>query len=169
MKYIDGLNVSDVADLLLSGGKAFQGRTEITLSSLSSGLSDWLASFHVSFDNTKCRGDTILRNFILSDGHIFGLDFEEAHEGDPILDLGELCANILGMRPVFSKLNFEFASMIVSSYWDAIGEARSADIGGAIAAGLEHYARFRQDGGLLEEWARKFRAEGAALLEQAGR
>ncbi len=166
MSYLEGPTVSEIADSLLTGGKVSQGRYDVTVDSLAKGLADWLASFHVAFDNELCRGDTILRNFVLSNGRVFGLDFEEAHEGDPILDLGELCANVLGMRPLFSRNNFELASDMLSSYWRITGEDRKADISDAIAVGLEHYARFRQDGGVLQEWARKFREEGSGLLEQ---
>jgi len=166
MTYLEGPNLGDLADVLLSGGPPPRDRDEITIDSLAKGLANWLASFHKAFDNELCRGDTILRNFLLSSRQIYGLDFEEAHKGDPILDMGEICANILGMRPMFGRLNFNFASKVVSEYWRATGKDRSADIPEAIAMGLEHYAKFRQDGGLLMEWARKFRSERTVLGEQ---
>ena len=167
MAYVDGSNVADLVDRLLSGERPTHRKDDVTFHSLARGLAEWLASFHRAFECKLCRGDTILRNFLLSKDTIFGLDFEEAHEGDPILDLGELCANVLGMRPLFSSLNFEFASDIVNGYWDATGKNRSEDISESIAIGLEHYAKFREDGGILQGWAQRFRNEGAVLLEQS--
>jgi tRNA A-37 threonylcarbamoyl transferase component Bud32 len=167
MAYVDGENVADVVDSILVNTHTSQAGDDDRAVLLADKLSDWLASFHRAFRFDLCRGDTILRNFLISGGRIYGLDFEEAHDGDTLQDVGELCTSILGMTPLFGPANFDFASEMVNSYWKAIGRNRSEELSEWIAAGLEHYAKFREDGRILRDWGRRFRSEGPALLEQA--
>ncbi len=164
MTYLEGTPVADLVDPILPSGDASRGQEQASLVSLSTGLANWLATFHRAFDFGLCRGDTILRNFLLSNDEVYGLDFEEAHRGDPIQDLGELCANVLGMRPLCGTVNFEFASNVANSYWKAVGESRMGDLAEAVALGLEHYAAYRKDGAVLREWACRFRKEGPGFL-----
>lgn len=166
MTYLGGPNLADVADRTLSNEATSEAEGGMLPDRMADGLADWLASFHKAFEHSFCRGDTILRNFLESDGAVYGLDFEEAHKGDPITDLGELCANILGMRPLLGRRNAQLAKSIVNRYWTLTGRDRSTDLPDAIASGLEHYARFRDDGKVLGNWALRFRREGPGLLEE---
>jgi tRNA A-37 threonylcarbamoyl transferase component Bud32 len=167
MAYVDGENVADVVDGILAREHGARARVDDRAGLLAKRLADWLASFHRAFRFELCRGDTILRNFMISDDRIYGIDFEEAHYGDALQDIGELCASILGMRPLFGPLNFKLTSYMVSGYWKAIGRNRSAELSEWIAVGLEHYAKFREDGEFLQDWAHRFRSEGPALLEKS--
>ncbi len=166
MTYLEGPNVADVADRFLSDEANSGAKPEMSPDQMADGLADWLASFHKAFGFSLCRGDTILRNFLQTEGKIYGLDFEETHNGDTIDDLGEICANVLGMRPLFGTPNARIALAIVSRYWTAIGKDRSAELPEAIASGLEHYAKFRDDGMLLEKRAQRFRKEGLGALQE---
>lgn len=167
MAYVEGENVADVVDDMLIREPVSRTRNDVRAPPLAQRLGDWLASFHRAFRSEFCRGDTILRNFLISDDRICGLDFEEAHDGDPLQDVGELCASILGMRPLFGPLNFDLASNMTSCYWEALGRNSSDELSEWIAVGLEHYAKFREDGGVLRDWARRFRSEGLSLLEES--
>jgi tRNA A-37 threonylcarbamoyl transferase component Bud32 len=166
MTYLDGVNVADAFEPPPHDEAAQEAAEKIPFDELSEGLADWLASFHKALDLKVRRGDTILRNFIQHRGKIYGVDFEESRKGDILLDLGELCANILGMRPLFSSRNTMLTRAIISSYWEAIGRDRSDDLPEAIALGLEHYAKYRKDRKVLETLAQSFRNEGLTLLEK---
>jgi tRNA A-37 threonylcarbamoyl transferase component Bud32 len=68
-------------------------------------LADWMADFHTAFfevETTMVRSDAKLQNFILTEVGVAGLDFELAHMGDPLEDLGEVCAHILNTDPMFT-------------------------------------------------------------------
>ncbi len=139
---------------------------EMSLDELSCELADWLASFHSAFEFKVRRGDTVLRNFINARGQVYGVDFEESRKGDTLLDLGEMCASILSIRPFFSSRNTGFATNVISRYSKAVHRDRSADLPEAIALGLEHYAKYRKDRKTLETLAQSFRNEGLSLLEK---
>jgi serine/threonine-protein kinase RIO1 len=163
MTFVDGVNASDVVDPLLGEDVP---KSSASVNGVAEGLAEWLASFHRAFEFKFCRGDTILRNFLLSDGMTYGIDFEEAHSGDPISDIGELCASILGMRPLFGPMNIKMAASLVGRYWRSAGRNRSSDLPDSVADALEHYSGFREDGPILKARSRKIRAEGLSFLEK---
>ncbi len=160
MKLVSGENLSDLFERVEIHHEGPQQ------SSLSRSLASWLASFHRAFGFRLCRGDCILRNFVMSGGQLYGLDFEEAHEGDPLEDLGQLWSSILRMRPAFTKERFAFASEMTSEYWRLTGVDRMDDLPKAVADGLEHYAPFGSDGPELRRWAEAIRRDGIGALEQ---
>lgn len=60
----------------------------------------WLADFHKAFqtkENTMTRRDGMPPNYIIHQysGEIYGLDFEEAERGDPLLDLAQMSATLI--------------------------------------------------------------------------
>jgi len=151
MEYIDGENAMDVFDSIFKGGPELD--VQVDHSMLAEALASWLSAFHSAFDFRMARNDTILRNFILRDGEIYGLDFEGATRSDPLADLGQLCTSVLASAPMFTEDKFGFARAMASRYWDFTGEDRSYELGTAVAAALRHYASFRTDGGELRRWA----------------
>jgi len=60
--------------------------------------------------------DAVLSNFILSDDKIFGVDLEDAGPGDPLDDVGQLCASILGSEPFFTPVKFDLCLRMLRSY-----------------------------------------------------
>lgn len=75
-----------------------------------------LANWFLEFEKVHpgyIRGDAIPQNFILTeDKHIYGIDFEEAHKGDPLLDIAEFVAFLIAWK----KLPQDKAD-ILSSYF----------------------------------------------------
>lgn len=120
---------------------------------LAKALADWLSSFHRAFGMHTVRGDTILRNFILSRDGMFGVDLEESGEDDPVTDLGQLCASVLSMDPLFSDRSFDFADILISRYAESTGRNIAAEVPPATARALRHYAPFRKDENDLLAWA----------------
>lgn len=85
-------------------------------------LSDWFARFHNYFKTTdqfRIRGDSILRNFIISD-RIWGLDFEESRIGKPIEDIAGMCSSILSTDPMFTDEKFQLCTTFIDSYKSSV-------------------------------------------------
>lgn len=83
------------------------------------GMGEWLASFHCILGHgqtCKIMKDAVLSNFILSDDKIFGVDLEDAGPGDPLDDVGQLSAAILGSEPYFTPIKFDLCLRMIQSY-----------------------------------------------------
>ncbi|MBN1677545.1 MAG: phosphotransferase [Candidatus Thermoplasmatota archaeon] len=120
----------------------------------------WLSGFHHANDLRLCRGDCVLHNFMMTAEGVIGIDFEEAHEGDPIEDVGQVMASYLSMRPAFADAKFVVAEHIVSQYMAGSVTDRSEEVPRAISDALRYYGRFREDGALLATWADRIERGG---------
>ncbi len=83
------------------------------------GMGGWLASFHGLLGRgpiRKVTKDAVLSNFLLSDDRIFGVDLEDAGPGDPLDDVGQLCAAILGSEPYFTPIKFDLCLRMLQCY-----------------------------------------------------
>lgn len=125
-------------------------------------LAKWYYKFHDFFkkDNEfRIRGDSILRNFILSN-RIWGVDFEESRLGPPQEDVAGLCASILSTHPIFSDLKFDLCRIFINSYkkyasWPLL------EINNEIAYFLLKKIQFRpQDEIILRKYSDKIRKNG---------
>lgn len=126
---------------------------------------DWLAGFHVVNSFRLCRGDCVLHNFLMTPEGVVGIDFEEAHEGDPTEDLGEVIASYLSMRPQFVEGKFATARRIASEYEARSGHGGNEEVPRAVANALRRYSVFREDGTLLRTWAERIEREGLTFRE----
>ncbi|MFW6121548.1 MAG: hypothetical protein ACOC80_11715, partial [Petrotogales bacterium] len=81
-------------------------------------LANWFVNFHNHFkteDSFRIRGDSILRNFILT--HlIWGVDFEESRYGTPVEDIAGICSSLLSTTPMFTDEKFRLCKIFVQSY-----------------------------------------------------
>ena len=83
------------------------------------GIGSWLSGFHRklgSGDQTRIMGDAVLSNFIMADGGIFGVDLEDSRLGDPLDDLGQISASMLGSEPFFTPVKFDLCLRLIESY-----------------------------------------------------
>ncbi len=135
-------------------------RADAALEQLLSRCAVWLAQFHHAFHGQYARGDAILKNYLVTDSTIYGCDFEEASRSDPLADLGDMIAFILGMRPKFVPRKFLLARHLAREYWRASGGDRFDALPEAVARSLRFYAQYRTDGVLLQRWARAIAARG---------
>lgn len=126
---------------------------------------DWLSGFHAANSYGACRGDCVLRNFLMTSEGVVGIDFEEAYEGNPADDLGEVIASYLSMRPQFVEGKFAIARRITSEHVHKSGRDSSGYVPLAVAKALRHYSAFRKDGALLREWADWIEREGLVFRE----
>ena len=160
MEYIEGPSLAESFDLIAAKDAKSERSTEESRVTIVDGLASWLASFHRSVGFEMYRGDSILKNFILSGDKVYGIDFEESGKGDPIQDVGQACSYILSSNPPFTDAKFGFVTDLTARYWEKVGRDRSADLPESIAQGLEHYAPFRSDRQRLLEWAHRMRMNG---------
>lgn len=85
----------------------------------------WLARFHEkmsSDDGTRIMGDAVPSNFINSEGVIWGVDLEEIKYGDPLDDVGQMAAAILGNEPYFTPIKYDLCMRMLRSYSEAAGK-----------------------------------------------
>jgi aminoglycoside phosphotransferase (APT) family kinase protein len=160
MEYVDGSSLAELFDSLYAREEEIEGFLGGSQRSILDGLASWLARFHSSLEFKMYRGDSILKNFILSGDQVYGVDFEEAGEGDPFTDIGQVCSYALSTAPMFTKDKFQFVQDLAARYYHITKNDRSCDLAEAVAQGLEHYAPFRADKELMIAWARRLRANG---------
>ncbi|MFO7677712.1 MAG: hypothetical protein R6V50_04955 [Thermoplasmatota archaeon] len=115
LNYISGENLCDV--LHNEQTRSEDKKQLMTL------LAEWYARFHLFFkteDNYRIHGDSILRNFIVSDC-IWGVDFEESRLGDRKEDIAGIAASLLTTDPMFTKEKFLLCRHYISEYEKAFG------------------------------------------------
>ena len=105
----------------------------------------------------------MLRNFIINDEGIVGLDFEESSSGDTISDLGQICASVLMTDPASTEKKIAFSRHLADRYWTCSGQRRADELGGAIASAIRHYAQYRPNGQELLAHAAKIECGGASI------
>lgn len=80
-------------------------------------LAQWLLSFYQAMRKWKKRlyvkEDVNLRNFIYSQGKIYGIDFENTHPGVIEADVGKLCAFLLTYTPEFTEWRCSFTEKLI--------------------------------------------------------
>jgi tRNA A-37 threonylcarbamoyl transferase component Bud32 len=94
------------------------------------GLAVWLARFHESMGNggrSMIMADAELTNFLLCEGRVYGVDLEDVVEGDPMEDIGQLLASVLGSEPIFTPVKFDICMRLMDAYEKESGsEARES-------------------------------------------
>ena len=126
-------------------------------------LADWFVNFHSFFkseDGFRLRGDANLRNFILSRGRIWGVDFEESRMGKPSEDLATLCVSLLSTDPMFIDEKFQLCQTFLDSYrksakWDV--ENINTEISYAL---LERIQWRPKDEEILRKYATRIQNKG---------
>ncbi len=161
MSYILGLNVCDV---LNDSQLSFDEKERIMHR-----LADWFVRFHSHFKTEQgfqIRGDAIVRNFIQSKGHIYGVDFEESRCGKPSEDLATFCGSLLSTDPMFTDEKFNLCQIFLESYrteakWNI--DSMSAEISYAL---LERIQWRPSDEEQLRKYATKIRTKGLRIAGQ---
>jgi tRNA A-37 threonylcarbamoyl transferase component Bud32 len=117
-------------------------------------LAEWFSDFHKYFKKSnefRIRGDSTLRNFILSD-RIWGVDFEESRTGEPIEDIATMCSSILSTDPMFTSEKFQLCQKFIESYSKSVSW-NLTNINNEIAYALLERIQWRPE---QEENLRKF-------------
>jgi len=125
-------------------------------------LAEWFVDFHNHFktvDGFRIRGDSILRNFILTD-RIWGVDFEESRQGKIIEDIAGMCASILTTDPMFTKEKFQLCKIFIEHY-TKLAPGRITSVNDEISYALLEKIQWRPDDEeALREYSKKIKGNG---------
>ncbi|MDK2784841.1 MAG: hypothetical protein PWQ41_1843 [Bacillota bacterium] len=134
LEKVPGTNLCDVLNHTL----------EVTLARQ---LGAWLGELHIRFrqgEATFLKGDAILRNFLVgAGGKLYGLDWEESHEGDALSEVGEACASVLATDPMFTPVKYRLVGELLAAYEEAAQAKALPAVIPHIAAALRRFAGFR--------------------------
>jgi len=107
LEYIDAPNLCDLITL----------KPDILLGKM---LASWLAQYHSTFSKEKnqvlLKGDARIRNFLVEQDHLVGVDFEESQYGSYTQDLAVACASILDTAPLFTESKLRLCTVILDHY-----------------------------------------------------
>jgi len=108
-------------------------------------VTEWLAGFHRAFEKgnkkTLLKGDLRLQNFILRDGEVFGVDFEESRYGDVIYDVADLCATLV-MTPWKGIDGAEVAEIFLDRYKSLV-DIDTSLLPGLVQKNVDRLAEFK--------------------------
>ena len=125
-------------------------------------LAEWFFEFHNYFktdDQFQIRGDSTLRNFILTD-RIYGVDFEESRLGRVVEDIAGMCSSILSTDPMFTSEKFQLCKIFIDSYMK-LAPGRILNINNEIAYALLEKIQWRpEDEEILRKYSTKIRKNG---------
>ena len=78
----------------------------------------WMTKFHEikKGEASLLKKDVNLRNFVYSNGSIYGLDFEELEYGDARFDLGNICFFILTDEPSYKREKYTIMNQFLECY-----------------------------------------------------
>ena len=123
-------------------------------------LAEWYNNFHQA--HGKVKGDPRLRNFIIQDDQIFGVDFEETREDLWMVDIAGVCASLLDTNPIFDSRKLTLSWRFLEKYLSFhIGprETIYSDFISTLADTLKQTSEWRKDSKILE-LSEKIRTEG---------
>jgi tRNA A-37 threonylcarbamoyl transferase component Bud32 len=154
MEMVKGENVMDV----LNSRGAINIKNKIIMS-----LAEWLADFYRIFSyKNLIRGDCSLRNFLWDGENVWGLDFEECEEGQPVQDIGDVCASILSSKPEYAEYKVELCRLLIDRYEELTTNLE--DIDENISLALEKKAKWRDESASLLSAARAIREGGFSAV-----
>lgn len=125
-------------------------------------MATWLAEFHAVLarnGRSLIMKDVELANFMMADGRIFGVDFEDVTVGDPLEDLGCLLSSVLGSEPLFTPVKFDLCMRLLEIYESESGME-------AMESVRPHVAEQLRMSTLTKPLFRRTYADAANRLEQ---
>ncbi len=156
LEYIEGRNCKALYD---------ESEKEDVRNSVLTEIAGWLSRFHSKFDFQKRRGDSILSNFILSESGVYGIDFEEADDRDPLRDVGDMIVSIIRLRPAFTEERFFQTRFFINEYFSKVSIERK-DLTEQVAESLLHYSKYSSMGESMRGWAEKIQRDGLSDILQ---
>jgi tRNA A-37 threonylcarbamoyl transferase component Bud32 len=125
-------------------------------------LAEWFFKFHNYFktdEEFRIRGDSSLRNFILTD-RIWGVDFEESRMGRVIEDIAGMCSSVLSTDPMFTSEKFQLCKIFIDSYVK-LAPGRITNVNDEIAYALLEKIQWRPDDeAILRKYSKAIKENG---------
>ena len=87
-------------------------------------LCDWLRSFYAyarNGDQQWTMGDVNLRNFLVKNNQVYGIDFEDCRIGCIAEDVGKICAFALTYQPAFTEWKRQFVRQLMEVLTTGLG------------------------------------------------
>jgi hypothetical protein len=119
LEFIEGINLCELLESCELTGNIAGWRAA------AHALALWFCSFYRAFESPTLREDINLRNFILSDGHVFGVDFEGVLPGRPESDIGRMMAFTLCYDPPFTPFKKLAAGALLEIFEDHLNLCRA--------------------------------------------
>ena len=124
-------------------------------------LAEWYYNYHQIHGLTK--GDPRLRNFIVTQSGLCGLDFEEAASLHWMYDIAGVCASLLDTDPIFDRRKIGLCHRLLNKYLELLQAEKTVLIQDQflriLANTLEQTAKWRNDTELLE-LSKRIRVQG---------
>lgn len=125
-------------------------------------LAEWYYNYHKVHGQIK--GDPRLRNFIVHNDQIFGVDFEESRKEPWMIDIAGVCASLLDTDPIFDPRKRALSWRFLEKYLSLFpvppqNETLYTDFITVIADTLLQTSQWRDDKEILQ-LSEKIRAEG---------
>jgi tRNA A-37 threonylcarbamoyl transferase component Bud32 len=89
-------------------------------------LAEWYYDYHSV--HRMIKGDPRLRNFILNNGRIYGVDYEESRPDSWILDIGGAAASLLDTDPINDVRKRKMCWTLLETYLDLSNEKKTSEI-----------------------------------------
>lgn len=89
-------------------------------------LARWYYDFHTL--QPLLKGDPRLRNFVINEDGLFGIDFEEAMSGHWIIDIGGIAASLLDTDPINDTRKRKMVWILFDKYLELKGIQRTNEI-----------------------------------------
>ena len=136
LEKVDGINLCEYINDNLVNMEFFDDLDQDTRKNIISSitqLAKWLAKFHYKNlikieENSEVivlnKGDTRLRDFIFNpqSGLVYGMDFEDAFEGNHLIDISWICCSLLDTNPGIFEMNdpknkIELINLFLKAYY----------------------------------------------------
>lgn len=115
LEYIHGqLLIDKLSTMEYKYGEGLLEIKDINLLIMS--LADWFEGFYYALGNNYIRGDINLRNFIIRENKIYGIDFDRHYEGIIEKDIGRMCAFILTYNPPFTFFKVYMSKRMINLF-----------------------------------------------------
>jgi len=154
MQYITGENLCDTIN-----SKKY---TRTQKNQFIDQLAKWFVTFHQLFKTPTyylIRGDAGLRNFIVNT-QLWGVDFEESRQGNPVEDVAECCASILSTTPMFTTEKYELCKSFIQEYNNQMPGLLTAINTETAYALIKNIPYRQQDEQILRAQAKKIKQNG---------
>ena len=127
-------------------------------------LAEWYYNYHQTHGLTK--GDPRLRNFIVTEIGLCGLDFEEAESSHWMSDIAGVCASLLDTDPVFDRRKIALCQRLLDRYLELLQTEKTPEIQkhfiDVLTDTLDRTAKWRDSMELLE-LSKRIRTQGLKI------
>jgi molybdopterin-guanine dinucleotide biosynthesis protein A len=128
LPYLPGETLFEAMEAAIAGGSICD------IQRLCGQLADWLRRFY-RVSGGLILGDSHLKNFLLCESRLFGIDFETCREGDPAEDIALLACSLALCNPVCTPVRV-MAARLLLAYCGRVCGCETEALGRAIFSAM---------------------------------